>query len=67
MKTSQISEFQTTGHRDLLKTGAFSPDGTELASIGGEGNVLFEGVFGHPFSELISDRSLRLTDVRTGA
>ncbi len=66
LKTSQISEFQTIGHRDLLKTGAFSPDGTKLASIGGEGNVLFEGGFGHPFSELISDSSLRLTDVRTG-
>ena len=61
LKTSQISEFQTIGHRDLLTTLAFSPDGTKLASIGGKGNMLFEGG-----SELISDNSLRLNDVRTG-
>ena len=66
LKTSKISEFQTIGNLDLLTTSTFSPDGAKLASIGGEGNVLFEGGLGHPFSELISDNSLRLTDVRTG-
>jgi RNA polymerase sigma factor (sigma-70 family) len=66
LKTSKISEFQTIGNLDLLTTSTFSPDGAKLASIGGEGNVLFEGGSGHPFSELISDSSLRLTDVRTG-
>ena len=66
LKTSQISEYQTIGHWDLLKTVAFSLDGTELISIGGKGNVFFEGDLGYPNSELISDTSLRLNDVRTG-
>ena len=66
LNTSQISDFQTIGHLDLLTTSAFSPDGTKLASIGGKGNVLFEASLGHPFSELISDNYLRLTDIRTG-
>ena len=61
LKTSQISKLQTIGHLDLLTTAAFSPDGAKLASIGGKGKVLFEGG-----SELISDNSLRLNDVRTG-
>ena len=66
LDTSQISELQTIGSLDLLTTSAFSPDGTKLASIGGKGNVLFEGGTRDPFSELISDNFLRLTDVRTG-
>ena len=66
LKTSQISELHDIGYLDLLTTAAFSPDRTKLVSIGGKGNVLFEGGLGHPFSEIVTDNYLRLTDVRTG-
>ncbi len=66
LNTAQITEFQSIGHQDLLTTSAFSPDGTILASTGGKGYIHFEAGMGHPFSEILSDKSLRLTDVRTG-
>ena len=65
VKTPQKSTVRTAGHRDWLSTLAFSPDGTKLASVGGDITTVFSAIFGAPSSER-PDHLVRLTDVSTG-
>ena len=63
--TSQKSTVQNGGHRDWYSALAFSPDGTQLVSVGADSTRVFgDGVRNlatwHP------DRLIRLTDVWTG-
>ena len=66
VETSQKSTVQTSGHRDLFPTLAFSPDGTKLVSVGAEGSTVFATNFSYPLSTWRPDHLIRLTDVKTG-
>ena len=61
VETSQKFTVQAAGHRDMLLTLAFSPDGTKLVSVGAEGTT----VFGAGISTWRQDHLIRLTDVKT--
>ena len=76
LQTLQKTDFQMNQVRrsefpqlpqDVLHALAFSPDGTQLASIGSEAQVLFEAGSGIIRTAYYRDeRLIRLMDVRTG-
>ena len=76
LQTSQKTDFQMNQvprsgfpqlSQHVLHALAFSPDGTQLASIGSEAQVLFEAGSGIIRTEYYSDeRLIQLIDVRTG-
>jgi WD40 repeat protein len=61
MRTLQRTIHQISGHRDWLATLAFSPDGTQLASVGADSTMVVG--FGRVTKP---DSLIRLTDVITG-
>ena len=77
LQTSQKTDFQISQvprsrfpqflPQDVLHALAFSPDGTQLASIGSEAQVLFEAGSGIVRTDYYrNERLIRLMDVRTG-
>lgn len=75
LKTSQKTDFQMNqvarrGHpqfpQDLFHALAFSPDGTQLVSIGREAEVIFTAGSGITTSRQRQDQLIQLTDVSTG-
>ncbi len=65
LKTWQKTYTQMKRLHDLLYIAAFSPDGTQLASTGSEGRIVFSRTGGF-VGYTTSDSSVSLVDVQTG-
>ena len=65
LETSTIIR-QTIGHRDWLQALAFSPDGTQFASLSTDSNQFFESGSSPTMRTSNPDQMIRLTDIGTG-
>ena len=65
LKTLQKTDTQMKRLHDLLYIAAFSPDGTQLASTGSEGRIVFSRTGGF-IGYTTSDSSVSLVEVQTG-
>ena len=65
LKTLQKTYTQMKRLHDLLYIAAFSPDGTQLASTGSEGRIVFSRTGGF-VGYTTTDSSVSLVDVQTG-
>ena len=65
LKTMQKTNTQMKRLHDLLYIAAFSPDGTQLASTGSEGRIVFSRTGGF-IGYTTSDSSVSLVEVQTG-